>query len=129
MKTKRITEKEMTPLRIASLPSRPTAPSSFGGKGYTSTEMKEAFDKLPNLIAERLNSLIEDVSDTANGVSASIPTSIAANHTLKNMFYDITSGSFAEYLAVPGGYLSEVLTAITEELADIKRRLGGDADQ
>ena len=118
----------MTPLRVASLPSRPTAPSSFGGKGYTSTEMKEAFDKLPNLIAERLNSLIEDVSDTANGISASIPTAITANHTLKNMFYDITSGSFAEYLAVPGGYLSEVLTAISDELAAIRSRLGGEAD-
>ena len=53
----------MAPLRIASLPTRPTASSSFGGKGYTSQEMKEAFDLLPNLIAARLNSLIEDILD------------------------------------------------------------------
>ena len=128
MKTKKITEKEMSPLRVASLPSRPTAPTSFGGKGYTSREMKEAFDKLPNFIADRLNSLIEDISDSANGISASIPTSIEANHSLKNMFYDITNGSFAAYLAVPGGYLSEVLTSISEELAAIKRMIGGDAN-
>ena len=63
MKAKKLTEAEMTPLRIASLPTRPTANSSFGSKGYTSTEMKEAFDLLPNLIAERLNALIEDALD------------------------------------------------------------------
>ena len=63
MKAKKLTEAEMAPLRIASLPTRPTANSSFGGKGYTSTEMKEAFDLLPNLIAERLNALIEDALD------------------------------------------------------------------
>lgn len=63
MKTTRLTEAEMTPLRISSLPTRPTAHSSFGGKGYSSQEMKEAFDLLPNLIAERLNQLIDDILD------------------------------------------------------------------
>ena len=63
MKATKLTEAEMTPLRIASLPTRPTANSAFGGKGYSSTEMKEAFDLLPNLIAERLNLLIEDALD------------------------------------------------------------------
>jgi hypothetical protein len=63
MKATKLTEAEMTPLRIASLPTRPTAHSSFGGKGYSSAEMKEAFDLLPNLIAERLNLFIDDVLD------------------------------------------------------------------
>ena len=125
MKTKKITEKEMTPLRVASLPSRPTAPLSFGGKGYTSSEMKEAFDKLPNFIATRLNSLIEDVSDYANGISASIPTGLESGHTLKKMFADVTSGAFAEYLCVPGGYLGDVLRDITEEIAALKEQIKG----
>jgi hypothetical protein len=51
----------MQPLRIASLPTRPTAPTYLGGKGFTATEMKEAFDLLPSLIAERYNSLLEDI--------------------------------------------------------------------
>ena len=61
MKAKAITESEMQPLRIASLPTRPTAPTYLGGKGFTATEMKEAFDLLPNLVAERYNDLISDI--------------------------------------------------------------------
>ena len=63
MNTKKITDSEIEPLCVASLPTRPTAATAFGGKGYTSQEMKEAFDLLPNLIAARLNSLIEDILD------------------------------------------------------------------
>ena len=61
MNTEKITESEIEELKISSLPSRPTAPPSFGGKGYTAKEMKEAFDKLPLFIIERLNSLIDDI--------------------------------------------------------------------
>lgn len=63
MKSTKLTEGEMAPLRIASLPTRPTAHTGFGGRGYSSQQMKEAFDLLPNLIAERLNLLIDDVLD------------------------------------------------------------------
>ena len=61
MKAKKLTEAEMQPLKISSLPTRPTAPVHLGGKGYTANEMKEAFDLLPSLIAERYNSLLEDI--------------------------------------------------------------------
>ena len=61
MNTQKITDSEISELKISSLPSRPTAPPSFGGRGYTAKEMKEAFDRLPLFIIERLNSLIDDV--------------------------------------------------------------------
>ena len=61
MNTEKITDSEIEQLKVASLPSRPTAPPSFGGRGYTAKEMKEAFDKLPLFIIARLNSLIDDV--------------------------------------------------------------------
>ena len=123
MKTKKITDKELSPLKIASLPSRPTAPTSFGGKGYNSAEMKAAFDRLPLFVAERLNSLIDDIGDYANGISSGIPTGILDNHTLKNLFADIMLGSFAEYLLVPGGYLSDVLIDMRTEINEIKELL------
>ena len=53
MNTKKLSEAEMAPLKIAALPTRPTAPTAYGGKGYSSIQMKEAFDKLPELIAAR----------------------------------------------------------------------------
>ncbi len=61
MNTKKITESEIEELKVASLPTRPTAPTAFGGKGYSATEMKEAFDRLPLYTIDRLNSLIEDI--------------------------------------------------------------------
>ena len=62
MNTKKITDGEIADLRVASLPTRPTAPFEFGGKGYTALQMKRAFDKLPVFIVERLNLLIDDIS-------------------------------------------------------------------
>ena len=47
MKSKKITDGDINDKKVASLPTRPTAPAAFGGKGYTATELKEAFDSLP----------------------------------------------------------------------------------
>ena len=55
----KITEEDYKDLLIASLPTRPTAPAAFGGKGYSATELKEAFDAFPMLISKRLNMLLE----------------------------------------------------------------------
>lgn len=63
MNTRKITESEINSLKVASLPTRPTAPTAFGGKGYTATEMKEAFDKLPLRIIESFNMLIDEVEN------------------------------------------------------------------
>ena len=51
MKTTKILDSEIANLKISSLPSRPTAPTAFGGNGYSAKEMKEFFDKLPLFIA------------------------------------------------------------------------------
>ena len=50
MKAKKIMDSDISALKVASLPTRPTAPKEYGGMGYKATEMKEAFDKLPEYI-------------------------------------------------------------------------------
>ena len=50
MNSRKITDGDIADKRVASLPTRPTAPMAFGGKGYTPTELKEAFDKLKDYI-------------------------------------------------------------------------------
>lgn len=124
MKTLKITEGEIGPLKVASLPSRPTAPTSFGGKGYTATQMKEAFDRLPLLIIGRLNSLIGDLQDPDDGVSGVIPTGIREGHTLSDLFRDIESGDLCNYLSVRDGTLTEFLGALREELDRVKLLMG-----
>ena len=61
MTTKKIPDSEIESLRVASLPTRPTAPTAFGGKGYSATEMKEAFDKLPLRIVDAFNLLVAEI--------------------------------------------------------------------
>ena len=99
MNAKKILNSEIAKLKVSSLPSRPTAPTSFGGKGYTTSQMKEAFDKLPLFIVERFNTLLEDIASTDEGsLAAAMLTGISENHTLRDLFGDITDGELIEYL-------------------------------
>jgi hypothetical protein len=85
MNTKKITESEIEELKISSLPTRPTAPTAFGGKGYSATEMKEAFDRLPLYVAERLNSLIDDIE------SGSLADLIAESEPFATLLGDVAA--------------------------------------
>ena len=117
MKSKIITEEEISPLKISSLPTRPTAPSSFGGRGYTSAEMKAAFDRLPLFIIERFNALIADIEAVGEGsLASSIMTELAEGHSLCHLFSEIKSGELLSRIPAGDGSLAS-------ELADIKERL------
>ena len=116
MKTTKITQKETEPLLVASLPTRPTAPSAFGGKGYTAAEMKAAFDKLPSLIIERFNSLLSEIE--SGEICESIPTSIEGAPTLSALINAITAGTLASTIT----FRDTTLTAYLEALrADVDR--------
>ena len=128
MKATKINESEIADMKISALPSRPCAPSSFGGRGYTSVEMKAAFDRLPLYIIERLNTLLEDISDEGEeSVAGEIKTGISEGHTLKVLFSDLTDGSASSYIAVLGTTLAEWAAKVSEELRDIRARLDGGA--
>ena len=124
MNTTKILDSEISDLKIASLPSRPTAPTAFGGKGYTSVEMKAAFDKLPLFIIKRFNTLLEDIAAVGEGsLSAESPTGISENHTLLNLFSDITSGHFPSYLSMGEETLAEMKARLTDENTSFEERL------
>ena len=125
MNTKKITDGEIADLRVASLPTRPTAPFEFGGKGYTALQMKRAFDKLPVFIVERLNLLIDDISsEPTSSISANMQTGIYDGHTLAGMFSDVKSGAFASYLAVFDTTLTEYLHSLRADITKIADTLG-----
>ena len=113
MKATKINGGELEAARTTSLPTRPTAPTAFGGVGYTSRDMKAAFDKLPMLLAERYNLLIDDVSSHGEeSLAASMPTGISEDHTLCDLFGDIRSGNLATYLNVGGESLYSILNRL-----------------
>ena len=118
MKTTKINDTDISSMLIASLPSRPTAPAAFGGRGYGAVEMKAAFDKLPLYLVSKFNSLLDDLAtEGEEGALASIPTGISEGHTLFKLLSDIRSGSFAGYLDVFGESLSKRITDILSELS------------
>ena len=121
MKAKAVTEAEMAPLRVSSLPTRPTAPAAFGGKGYTAKEMKEAFDRLPELAIERINDLIDDVG--SGELAKSLATGITVAPTLAKLLSDLESGSLASYMGVFGTTLAAYLSKMREDVDEIKEAL------
>jgi len=125
MYTRLITDTEIEDLKVSSLPSRPTAPKSFGGKGYTASEMKAAFDRLPLLIINRFNTLFEDIrGGKERSVAGEIRTFIKEDHTLLDLFNDITSGEFASYASFLGENLSQFLLTLRTELDTVKAAMG-----
>lgn len=118
MKANIITEGEIAALKVSSLPSRPTAPGSFGGLGYTAGQMKAAFDRLPLYIIERLNDLIDGITRTGDGsFAAAMPTGIKEGHTLRDLIEDIVNGNCSAYLTVLGEPLGGILARHEEKLA------------
>ena len=85
MNTKKITDSEIESLKVASLPTRPTAPTAFGGKGYTATQMKEAFDKLPLRIISEFNLLIDEIGNGA------LAEALCASEPLATLLSDVAS--------------------------------------
>ena len=83
MNTRKITDSEVESLKVASLPTRPTAPQAFGGKGFTATEMKEAFDKLGLRIIKEFNTLIDEVENGA------LAEELIKKEPLASLAYDV----------------------------------------
>ena len=124
MKAKTILYDDIADIRISSLPSHPTAPRALGGMGYSSKEMKAAFDKLPLCIIERYNALIEDIGDVGeDSLAAAVPTGIKKRHTLSNLFDDIVSGELATYFNIFGESLISHLISIKNDIDSLKTKV------
>ena len=124
MNSTKILSTEIQSSKVSSLPTRPTSPTSFGGSGYTGTQLKAAFDRLPLLIAERFNALLDDI--TAYGddsLSGAIPTGIKDGHTLASLFSDIKSGVIADYLTVGGESLTAALFSLGERISALEEKM------
>lgn len=121
MLARKILDKDIRGLKISSLPTRPTTSSTLGGKGYSTKDMKEAFDKLSLYIIERFNELIDDITcEPESSVASSIRTGITDTHTLSELFSDILTGQLANYMTVFGESLVTYLGKLREDVDSLK---------
>ena len=124
MKSKKITDGDINDKKVASLPTRPTAPAAFGGKGYTATELKEAFDSLPLFLVEKYNELIADICGEDGGnISDAMKTGISETHTLADLFQDVVNGKLVTYLSAPTGTVAESLMKLRADVDKLAARL------
>ena len=113
MQTRKIIGEDIADISVSSLPTRPTSDYLYGGEGYSSAQMKAAFDRLPLYIIEAFNRLIDDiVNEGDDSLAASIPTGISEGHTLYTLFRDIKNGSFASYITIDGEPLPLILARL-----------------
>ncbi len=120
MQNNKITREEIDARKVQNLPTRPTAPQEFGGRGYTATELKAYFDALPELVAERLNRVIDTITrEDSTGVRKDIKTGISPSHTLLDFFVDIKTGIASQYITVLDQSLVECITNLNEKINEI----------
>ena len=124
MLSSKIEENQIQNLKVASLPTRPTAPASLGGKGYTSVQMKEPFDRLPLYIIERFNALYDDIcAPRKDSIANLINTGILEGHTLGQLFDDITNGTLLAYIQFFDTSLLEFLINLKDDVELLKGAL------
>lgn len=86
------------------LPDRPSQTGLYGARILTAQEVKQAYDALPKLIVAYYNALVQSIAGVSGGeldddsLAAKILTNIREGHSLKDLFEDLTSGDFSEYL-------------------------------
>lgn len=124
MNTEIITETEIASRAISNMPTRPTAPLAFGGSGYTAKEMKSAFDALPRLIAERVNSLILDIKE--GRVLDGIPTQNESLKTLGEIVRGIEDGGLAACVKIFDTTLALFLAKLRSDVDTLLSREGYD---
>ena len=108
-------------LKVASLPSNPTASVEFGGLGYNSNQMKEAFDALPLFILKKFNRLIDDITtDPEISISGELRTGIEQAPRLSDIFAHITDGQLASYLTVGEESLATHIARLREDIDEVK---------
>ena len=103
-----ISQNEINQNKVASLPARPNSSTAFGGAGYSSMQLREAFDKLPLLAVRKLNELLEALSKAPGEGSLADEIKTAkcdpqgTPYTLSQLFTHIIDGTLASYLLVGG---------------------------
>lgn len=125
MKISTISESEMHEAGVASLSNRPTSPYVYGGEGLTPSELKERFDRLPRLVASRLNLLLRAVGEspelpecTGGSLLEMLPSGMfpteRPEHTLANLLAELLDGTASGYLTVGARSLADALDAKEE---------------
>ena len=126
MSVQKISETEIDERLISNLPTRPNAPTSMGGKGYSAAELKSAFDSLPKLIAERYNELIDDLTNPEGSeIIKSFKPEGLSGESLEDFFESVKESTILDRLIIDGDVLSYYLRALKSEVESLRSLIEG----
>ncbi len=124
MSIQKIKESELVSHGVTSLPSRPSLPSLYEGRPLTAKELREAFDRLPKLLAERFNELLDSFGLPPEGKSAiadAIATGLFEGHSLADLFADMKNGRMFTYLKNENGFsLSDLILTVASPSGKVR---------
>lgn len=127
MKSHTITNEEIEALKVASLPNRPTAPEEYGGHGFTAKEMKEAFDRLPLYLVDRLNDLIDDIeTESSDSILRSVKLGVGNGMTLYDFLLLFETGQILSIIPMGDENLSFYLVRLRRDVDRCLAALGLD---
>ena len=117
---KNISKKEMVSSGVRSLPDRPNAYSKYGAGALTAAQLKEAFDKLAELVAGRVNDIISSLKDGTFSDYVKPPdllTEVGVD-SLGELLEGLLTGEFANVMQVESGVsLKRKLAQLAENVA------------
>ena len=124
MSIRKITEEEILTYGVKHLSTRPNTPSLYEGKPLSAEELKDAFDKLPRLIAERFNDLLtatglfgENADACYDSFAEVIETKLSPSHSLAQFFEDVKNGTLSSYLTLPDDEkLADAISSMKSEI-------------
>ena len=109
---------------VQALSKQPTRQSAFGEGGLDATELKKRFDKLPTLLAQKINAILNALSSGGDDLKISLGEEKISLFTLAE---EIKNGRFAARIqALSGKDLKSVQTIIEEllkSISDMKKTL------
>lgn len=124
MKATTITDTDASAARISSLPNRPTAPKEYGGAGLSSSQLKEYFDSYPELLRERFNLLLDDISaDGEDSIIRVIKSGFSEGVTLYEFIQAFRDGRILAWMPLGTGTLLTELNKLRTELNSCLERL------
>ena len=109
---------------VQALSKQPTRQSAFGEGGLSADDLKKRFDKLPTLLAKKINAIISALGDGGDNINVKLGEKSITLKTLVNNFAEkIEKGTFADTMKVDAGNekssLQNVITSLLKDISDI----------
>lgn len=92
----KITESDITKNGVSALATTPTRPTAFGESAMSAADLKARFDKLPRLIADKVNEILTGIEDGQLAEVLNISNG-EEKHSVSEILLNLLNGNVDEF--------------------------------